>query len=438
MKLSIQTYLKSETSELKPIIFKVSFGYKVKNALTGKTTYKPFGYNSGIKVLPKDWDSNLNLPKSRADIAEILRLEDVIRHTYDHLILQKVNLTPALFKQELDIVLGRESNEVLNVVHICDYIEKEIETNLKRSFNTRKQYKTLRNHLVNFEKDIGVRINTDNFKRKLYITFMDRIRKAMNTSNSVWKIEKNLKSVLNDIRRNYKEIEVFNPRDELSKSEKSKLVSEDNVYLNFDKIQRIIEYTPKTDKLKNAKLILLTLLFTGCRYSDVFKVIPEHSFADDNTQFNYAQFITEKGKGTEVVVPILAPLKKAFEENQGRPAQPLSNQKFNDYVKELFKAAKFDEVVSLAYTDANGNKVFKSQQFHSLITSHIGRRSFITNLINHIPVTILCMITGHALKDKSIIFKYNKITSVQNAVLFIEELKRVSETKITQFPIRLI
>ena len=437
MKLSIQAYLKSESSELKPIIFKVSFGYKVKNALTGKTTYKPLIYNSGIKVLPKDWDNNLNLPKGRSDIAEVLRLEDVIKHTYEHLILQKVNLTPTLLKFELDTVLGRETNEVANLIELCDYIELEVETNTKRSKNTRNQYKNLKNHLVKFENIIGAKLTTSNFDRKLYIKFMDGIRSIMNTANSVWKIEKNLKSVLNDIRRNYKDIEVFNPQVELSKSERSKLVSDDNIYLSFEQIQQLIDYQPKDEKYKNVKLILLTLLFTGCRFGDVHKIIPEYSYDSDGTQFNYAKFITEKGSGVEVIVPILAPLQEAIDKNEGKTAIPISNQKFNEYVKELCKSAGFTSVVSLTYTDAKGNKSFKSQSFYSLVTSHIGRRSFITNLINHIPVTILCMITGHKLKDKSIIFQYNKTTSIQNAVLLIEELKRVSETRTSQFPIRL-
>lgn len=437
MKLTIQTYLKAESSKLKPIIFKISFGYKVRNALTGKSIYKPLVYNSGIKVSPDDWDNQINLPKDRSNIAEILQLEDVIKHTYEHLVLQKVNVTPQIFKKELDAVLGREE-QILNVVHICSYIENEIETNPKRSENTRKQYKSLKNHLVTFESLIGSKLTTSNFDRRLYIKFMDGIREIMNTSNSVWKVEKNLKSVLNDIRRNYRDIEVFNPQIELNKSEKSKLVSEDNIYLDFDQIQRIIDFKPKNTKLRNTKLILLTLLFTGCRYSDVFKVVPSHNYSEDNIKFDYAKFITEKGKGTEVVVPILLPLKRAFEENNGNPAIPVSNQKFNASVKDLFMAAKFKDVVSLAYTDANGNKVFKSAPFYSLITSHIGRRSFITNLINHIPITILCMITGHTLKDKSIIFKYNKISPVKNAAMFIDELRRVSLVKANQFPIPLV
>ncbi len=437
MKLSIQTYLKSSKSALKPIIFKLSFGYKVKDALTGKVSYKPLYYNSDIKVLSKDWNSQRSLPTSRADISEIMRLEDVIQHTFNHLLLQKVEITPSVFKRELDSVLDRELDSVENVIHICSYIETEIETNTKRSSNTRKQYANLKNHIARFEDALGSKVTTANLDRKVYIKFMEEIRRVMNTSNSVWKIEKNFKAVLNDIRRNYKEVEVFNPQAELSKSEKSKLVSEDNVYLDFDQIQRLIDYDPKDDKLRNVKLIMLTLLFTGCRYGDVFKVIPEFESTDNGLHFRYAKFITDKGKGVEVVVPILKPLEEAFNNNDGT-AYPISNQKFNSYVKELFKAAQFDEIVSLAYSDANGNKVFKSEPLHCLVTSHIGRRSFITNLINHIPITILCKITGHSLKDKSIIFKYNKITGVQNAVLFMDEIKRVSELKTNQFPISLV
>ena len=438
MKLKVHAYLKSAKTDLKSIILKVSFGYKVKNALTGKISYKPLYYNSGVKVSRKNWNPAVNLPVKRRDIGEIISLEETIQHTYQHLTLTNKEITPELFGRELDIILGREVTEVTSVILICDYIESQIETNTKRSENTRKQYKNLKNHLITFEKSIGTKLTTSNFDRKAFTMFMDEIRSKMNTLNSVWKIEKNLKSVLNDIRRNFRDIDVFDIKAELSLSERTSLISEDNIYLPYEQIQKIIDYKPKDDKYKNAKLILLTLLFTGCRYSDVFKIVPEFEQKDGSVAFQYAKFITDKGKGIEVVVPFLKPLLDAIKENNGKLPRTISNQKFNSYIKDVFEAAKFDEVISLAYTDADGNKVFKSKPFYKMITSHIGRRSFITNLINHIPITILCKITGHTLKDKSIIFKYNKITLVQNAVLFMEELNRVAETKTTQFPIRLI
>jgi DNA-binding Xre family transcriptional regulator len=54
-------------------------------------------------------------------------------------------------------------------------------------------------------------------------------------------------------------------------------VTEDKIYLEFEHIKAILSYTPDTPEKANAKLILLTLLFTGCRYSDVYKIKPEYT-----------------------------------------------------------------------------------------------------------------------------------------------------------------
>ena len=77
----------------------------------------------------------------------------------------------------------------------------------------------------------------------------------------------------------------------------------------------MIKYKPKDDKQRNVKLIMLTLLFTGCRYSDVARIKPEYYHDKDNESFYYARYITEKGRGKEVIVPILKPLMDAFIEN---------------------------------------------------------------------------------------------------------------------------
>ncbi|NOQ71152.1 MAG: hypothetical protein GQ574_04060 [Crocinitomix sp.] len=435
-KLNIKMYLKSEKSELKPIILKISFGYKETDVLNGKTKYKPLYYNSGVKIKEEKWNAEINLPSDRQEIATLLELEGIVKNTYENLRLKNVEITPSLLGSELDKLLGRKSEDI-ETIRICDFIEKHIETNGKRSLNTRKQYKNLKNHLLEYEKKKNSILTTKNFQRSEYLEFMGIIKNQMNTANSVWKIEKNLKATLNEIRREFK-VPVFNPREELSTREKTQLVDEDQIYLTYQQTQQLIDFKPDNDKYKNVKLILLTLLFTGCRYSDVFKVNFDNSCEEDHVNFKYARFITDKGKGTEVIVPILSPLINAYQMNGWKTPTQISNQKFNEYVKDLMEYAKFTDEVKLAYTDSHGNKVFKTKKMYELVTSHIGRRSFITNLINYIPITTLCKITGHKLKDRSIIFKYNKIGLLDNAKIFMTELKRVSESNPNEFPIPLV
>ena len=441
MRLKISRYLKNERSTLRPIMFKISFGYKEVDPLTGSSKYKPLLYNSELKVTAKEWNNDLKLPNDRKLIAEIIRMEEVIESSYDHMVLQKQEITPETLARELDILFDREVQEVVNVIGICDYIETVMEVDPKRSDDNRKNYKYLKKHIRTFEGSIGELVTTKNLDRGVFLKFMDDIRVHMGTANSVWKIEKNLKAVLNDIRRNYQHIYVFNPAKELHANEKAEAVNEDKIYLDFNYIKAIIDYEPKNSKESNVKLILLTLLFSGCRYSDVHKVIPEYTYNDGKIQFQYARFITQKGskqgKGKEVIVPILKPLEDAIAENGGI-ALPISNQKFNEYVKELFRSAELCEDVKVSYTDSHGQLKFKSGKLCEMVSSHIGRRSFVTNFIHMVPVTILSKITGHSLTSKDVIFRYNKISLLDNAVLFIKELQRITEFDPDEFPIRLV
>ncbi len=251
---------------------------------------------------------------------------------------------------------------------------------------------------------------------------MDDMKLRLGRINSVWTVQKVFKATLHEITRKYK-IKIFDPTLELSSKDKIQFANIDSIYLNFEQIKIIIDHEPSTDSLKNTKLILLTLLFTGCRESDVYKIQPNNTYCKNGISFNYARYFSLK-TDTEIIVPILKPLEDAFEKNGGNPAYPISQQKFNEYVKVLIEECELDEVVTTSFIDATGKKQFETKNLYDFVSSHIGRRSFVTNLINHIPITILTKITGHTLKDKSIIFGYNKISTLDNAVLFRKQLQQ--------------
>ena len=131
-------------------------------------------------------------------------------------------------------------------------------------------------------------------------------------------------------------------------------------------------------------------------------------------------------------------MEDAFKANNDQPPHSISAQKFNDYVKDLAKFAGLTEDVTLSFTNSYGKKEYEVKPFHQFVTSHIGRRSFITNLINYIPVTILSKITGHSLTNKNVIFSYNKISLLDNSVMFVKELKRVQENYVEEVSIELV
>lgn len=420
MKLKVNLTLKSGSGAEAPVIAIINFGYKEFDVLKQTYIYKPLRYYTGVKVDPKNWDAQTKLPKDRNQQLELIRIVKQINDTFTYLnVKQKVSND--LLKAELDEhIKGKES--VAKRVRIVDFIDTEIMKLTTLTEGSKALYRNVAKKLSDFETKIGKPIYSNEFDERMYQQFIEEMRGIVNTNNALWSIYKTLKATLKRIAKTYK-IEVFNPSMELNAVDKISKVTEDKTYLNFEQIKCIMDHEPSTEKLRNVKLMLLTLLFTGCRISDIGKIKPEHTYTKNGISFTYARYISQKTE-TEIISPILKPLMDAIEQNGGKMAYPISPEKFNKYVKELLEECGMDEEITLSYTDSRGRKKFSTRRLCDLVSSHIGRRSFITNLINYIPITILSKITGHEFADNSIIFSYNKISLLDNAAQFVKDLRR--------------
>ena len=434
-KLKINYQLKNEKSVKKPVIVNINFGYKELDLLTRKYKYKPVIMPTGIKLLPGEWDAVNKMPLNLEDRNRLYEINTIINQVYQYLSL-KGKVFYLDFKEELEEKLrGKEKVHDIKLIKISDFILNHIITSDRLTDGTKSNYKNLANKLEEFEKQKGIAVTSNNLDEGLYLNIMDFVRSMVNKINAVWTIQKIFKSVLHEISRFYK-ISVFEPGKELSIRDKVQSENADAVYLNMEQIQKIIDFHPKEDRLKNAKYIFMILLFTGCRVSDVYKISPDNKYSSKGTSFNYVRYTTQKTE-TEIICPILKPLQLMFDKNKGKPPRKLSLHKLNSYLRELAMRCHLDEEVSTSHTDSNGKKKIVKKKFHEFISSHTGRRSFITNLINFVPIPILTKITGHKLQDKNIIFAYNKLTLLENAVMFYKQLPRITSENSEYFPFQL-
>lgn len=434
-KLKTSFVLKKYKGSEKQVMLYLSFGYKQYNTFSDKYSYKPLRYYTGIRVVDNEWDNVKKIPVNTKKLKELLSIEQTAQDIYSYLESGKTTITPDSLRKELDEKLkGKES--AVQIIGIVEYIENVMLQSMgNRSLSTKRGYEDLAKRLKNFESKKGIILTVNNFDQSLFMCFMDEMREKYNRMNSVTSTYKKLRAVLNDISRRYK-VEIFNPSISLANIDKPSIVKEEKIYLSFGQIQKILDYHPKDAKTKNVKLIFTTLLFTGCRYSDVFKIIPEHKESIDDLKFRYARYIDMKTK-TDIIAPILDPLEQAYKIHGGLPKK-ITGSQFNLTVKELAQQAGLTDLVKMSYTDAKGNKKFEEKPLYQFVSSHTGRRSFITNLINFVPVTVLSKITGHSLTNQNVIFGYNKISLIDNAILFVKELKRVAENNPKEFTIRLV
>lgn len=139
--------------------------------------------------------------------------------------------------------------------------------------------------------------------------------------------------------------------------------------------------------------------FTGQRFSDIMR------FNKSDFKDNVWTFISAKTK-KKVSVPFTGYIAKGLDilkkYNYKIPA--ISNQKFNDYIKEVGQLAGIDEPVRIIRFNAK-NEIIIEKPKYDFMSSHMGRRTLVTILLSKgVPITLVQNITQHS--DIRTLMKY--------------------------------
>jgi len=189
------------------------------------------------------------------------------------------------------------------------------------------------------------------------------------------------------------------------------------VVLSREEVIQLINYQPETPSLVRVKDLFLILIYTGLRFSDAIRISKswvKGEFLIVNTQKT----------GERISIPIHHKLKELLSVyGYDVTALKISNQKFNDYVKILCEKAEINDMVEVVKYD-RGKKVYEPILKFKLISSHTGRRTFITNsILAGIPLPVIQGITGH--KKLSTLQGYVKINDSGK----INELEKILKHK---------
>ena len=198
------------------------------------------------------------------------------------------------------------------------------------------------------------------------------------------------------------------------------------IYLTMDELELInsLESYQLGPKLDNIRDWLLISCLTGQRISDFMK------FNKDNIRevdgIKVIDVFQKKGDKS-VTIPLLDPVLEIMKKYNGDFPKKLSDQKYNDYVKEVVKLAGIDEIVYggvVKIIPGKGKrKVMGEYPRYELISSHIGRRSFATNFYGKMRTPLLMNITGHV--KESTFLAYIGKTSKDTAVEAAREFKKI-------------
>ena len=330
----------------------------------------------------------------------------------------------------------RDSNlvPITNEELIVNYIQKIID-NAKHKKNSKgglglsksriKSYKTFQNTIKRFQRDSNnskdfaiIDVNL-NFSEK-FTTWLFSKNYSINYAG---KNIDNLKAVCRDAKRNG--IPTSDEVDLICGFSEKK--DSDEIIILSDKEQdNIASLELESDSLINARKWLLLGCQVGQRYSDLIRIRKENIIDHKNLKIiELSQIKTSK----KVAIPVLP---KALEIIESGLPYPISNQKFNNYIKQICKQAEIN-------TPTRGSKIIKTDRSNKnkpktkgvypkwqLLGSHVCRRSFASNFYGKIPTPVIIGITQHS--TEKTFLKYIGKTSYDNAEQMMEYFTKI-ETK---------
>lgn len=169
------------------------------------------------------------------------------------------------------------------------------------------------------------------------------------------------------------------------------------IFLTWEELTKLREFEVPANKqaLERVRDVFLFQCFTGLRYSDVFNL------RRSDIKGNHIEVTTVKTSDSLIIElnnhskAILDKYKDvAFEGDKVLPV--ITNQKMNDYLKELAELAGIDEPIRQTYYRGN-DRIDEVTPKYALLGTHAGRRTFICNaLALGIPPQVVMKWTGHS------------------------------------------
>jgi len=356
----------------------IQYGHDGKSTVfTTKQKIKPIHWNDKKQLV--DSTKGVNKIKANKDLIKSLEEEDnvtnaligikasEIRQLSKRLAIEQV--TPTIYAVKLAYTRQQEGKDILKG-NFFDLLGEYIEDNQQRlKYGTLKQIKVLKNHLLGFEKFSKKRVSLETVNRSLITKFVNYLVQEKGMVNDG--TNSYLKRLKTFLRHLYDEGYLPDRSFDRVKSLITASDSEkDIVYVTSKEFDEIRTHDLGDNKrLEKVRDLFIIGCCTGLRYGDLVRVAPEHILGD------FIE-ITSQKTTKRLSIPINSIARSVLKKYDNRLPH-ISNQKFNQYIKELAKLVKLNSPIN-RITYKGNQPTEKTFAKHELISSHSMRRTFIT------------------------------------------------------------
>ena len=260
----------------------------------------------------------------------------------------------------------------------------ETRTNLNGetiSKNRIDSYKRIADDFKRFERKMNTRYIIEDMGADTITKFLDWLRVDRNLAPNTLRGRMKLMRVIvatvtkaNGIKTDYQDAKV--------KGEKV-----EHIVLTDDEMNAMMDFdTSNNPRLDNVRRMFIVGITTGLRFSDFSTVSLQHIGSGILS-------IHQRKTGDNVQIPIHPKLQEIID--NGNMPTPISNQNFNDYLRELAMLAGVDTPIEVKSVQGGVRKVEFVPKW-KLVSSHICRRSFASRLYRlGLNPQIIMKLTGH-------------------------------------------
>lgn len=368
-------------------------------------------FSTGYRIDAAKWDADKQrvkngctnkLKQSAAEInASLLGYYTEIQEIFKKFEVDEVMPTPEQIKEAFNALhrpaeeeakpsKKKKATEGNDFYKVFDEFVRDCGRQNDWTHSTYEKFAAVKNHLSNFREGL----NFEFFDEKGLNDYVAYLREVKDMRNST--IGKQLAFLKWFLRWAFKQgVHQNNAYD--TYKPKLKSTQKKIIFLTWDELTKLREFEIPANKqaLERVRDVFLFQCFTGLRYSDVFNlrrsdVKGEH--IEVTTVKISDSLIIELNNHSKAILDKYKDV--VFEDDKVLPV--ITNQKMNDYLKELAELACIDEPVRQTYYRGN-ERIDEVTPKYALLGTHAGRRTFICNaLALGIPPQVVMKWTGHS------------------------------------------
>jgi len=348
-------------------------------------------YYTGERIMPGDWNTEKQRANSRyIGHSSLNGLLDVLaeepKSIERNARIAQVDCTVEYLKEQLSYNKSK-SKDFIGVVD--EYIKKK---SLGKSWSseTEKNWWFYRNNLARFTKKYRLEFDSINPH------FVQAFTKAMvkhGWANETIKnhVRMTIQLVMWASKKGYHKSTAYKDIDvNISTREPDTNI----VYLTIEEIARVnqLSFKENESRYEKARDVFLFSCFTGLRHSDL------KNLRRTSIKYNYLIIISQK-TGDSIRVPLVdlaeAVIEKYKDSGDINPIPVVSQQKHNEYLKEIGKRAALDDKHTQSHSRGN-ERIETTLPKWQHLTTHAGPKTFLTIAVYlGIPLETVSKITGY-------------------------------------------